>query len=172
VRLSAKCFKNPNSSLCRVPTDKHSAKKPLPSARSKALGKVYFLILKKSLPSARSRALGKEVNYTDLRALLLLRSSFTFPPCRPHAPVAARAPPSHPRPPPRARPAGRPPPPPASLRPLPPSRPRPIPRARPAAARSPTLLPAPGRPHATAVRPPARPPSSPASASNRYNFFS
>jgi hypothetical protein len=46
-----------------------------------------------------------------------------------------------------------------------------LPRARPAAAQSPTLLPAPGRPRATAVRPPARPPSSPALASNRYNFF-
>jgi hypothetical protein len=47
-----------------------------------------------------------------------------------------------------------------------------LPRARPAAAWSPTHLLAPGRPRATAVRPPARPPSSPAPASNRYDFFS
>jgi hypothetical protein len=39
-------FKNPKSSLCRVPPDRHSAKKPLPSARSKELVKVYLLILK------------------------------------------------------------------------------------------------------------------------------
>jgi hypothetical protein len=97
---------------------------------------------------------------------------------------------SHPRPPPRTRPATghhpasaatRPPPcarcrPAVSLRP-PPLGCRPsivvrrLPRARPTAARSPTLLPAPDRPRATAVRPPARPPSSPAPASNRYNFF-
>jgi hypothetical protein len=39
----------------------HSAKKALSSARPRALGKVYFKILKKSLPSSRSRALGKEL---------------------------------------------------------------------------------------------------------------
>jgi hypothetical protein len=71
-------FKNPKSSLCRVPPDRHSAKKPLPSARSKEFGKVYLLILKKSLPSARSRALGKDVNYTDHQPLLLLPSPFTL----------------------------------------------------------------------------------------------
>jgi hypothetical protein len=70
-------FKNPKSSLCRVPPDRHSTKKPLPSARSKELGKVYLLILKKSLSSARSWALGKDVNYTD-RQPLLLPSPFTL----------------------------------------------------------------------------------------------
>jgi hypothetical protein len=98
--------KNPKSSLCRVPTERHSAKKPLPSARSKALGKVYFLILKKSLPSARDLALGKDyfVGSKPSAAALfpltlsispLTRRSSPHRATRPDAasPLAARTPP-------------------------------------------------------------------------------
>jgi hypothetical protein len=78
-----------------VPVCWHSAKKSLPSARSRAPCKVNILIFKKSLSSARSGALGKEMKLNRL-VHLLLAHSLTL---NSHADAAAPRSPPTPRPP-------------------------------------------------------------------------
>jgi hypothetical protein len=106
--LDQRFLKNPKSSLCRVPPDRHSAKKPLPSARSKALGKVYLLILKNlcRVPD-RGHSAKTLIIQTVSLFLSFLHLSLSLShrlPTRPRTAVLARAPSARPRAAPSARP--------------------------------------------------------------------
>jgi hypothetical protein len=82
---STKVFQKPRGRLCRVLVSWHSAKTFLPSAGSRAFGKVYFLI-KKNLCRVPDRGHStKTLNLTDRAALSF---SFSFH-SHSHSPAAA-----------------------------------------------------------------------------------
>jgi hypothetical protein len=70
--------KNPKSTLCRVPVSGHSAKTPLLSVGSAALGKAYFRFLKKNCRVPDRGHSVKKWKLTDRRLLLLLSHSLTL----------------------------------------------------------------------------------------------